>query len=93
MPEILSLLVQFTSISILSQFITGENFNDYYTYVIRAINASSPTSYGVIIASWLKSALLGPFWYYSWQVRFRRKQVLKFSELCARGLLGDFPQE
>lgn len=46
--------------------------------MIRAVNASSPTSYGVIIASWLKSAFLSPFLCHLWQVRFPRKQVLKF---------------
>lgn len=61
------------SIRIPSQFTTGESSDDYYKYMIRAVNASSPTRYGVIIASWLKSAFLSPFLCHLWQVRFPRK--------------------
>ena len=93
MPEILYLLVQFPSTSIPSQFTTGKSFNDCISGTFQGLFMLHLLPVMVFIASWLKSAFLGPFWYHLWQVSFPRKQTLKFLELSAGGLFGEFSQE
>lgn len=58
----------------------------------RAVNVLSPTSDGVIIASWLKSAFSGVFWHHLWQVRFPRKQT-EILRLVCRRLIRECSQE